>query len=104
MMEGNGFRDEFKKFQDNDIQIWGISADSVNKQKKFAYSLPRLEEDKSSSMSFAPAAIADIQPSNQTTATKLNVTPKTITAVWTDPFSNGALKAIKNNRASDTKT
>jgi len=32
-------------------------------------------------MSFAPAAIADIQPSNQTTATKLNVTPKTIAAV-----------------------
>ena len=34
-IEGQGFRDEFKKFEDKNIIILGISADPVNKQKKF---------------------------------------------------------------------
>ena len=34
-IEGKGFRDEFKKFEDNNIQIIGCSADSTKKQKKF---------------------------------------------------------------------
>ncbi len=34
-IEGKGFRDEFKKFQEKDIIILGVSADPVNKQKKF---------------------------------------------------------------------
>ena len=34
-MEGRGFRDEFKKFEENNIQIIGCSADSLAKQKKF---------------------------------------------------------------------
>ena len=35
IIEGNGFRDEFQKFLDKNMQILGCSADSVNKQKKF---------------------------------------------------------------------
>ena len=35
MMEGNGFRSEFKKFQAKNIQIIGCSADSPKKQKNF---------------------------------------------------------------------
>ena len=34
-IEGKGFRDEFKKFQEDNIVILGISADPINKQKKF---------------------------------------------------------------------
>ena len=35
-VEGEGFRDEFKKFQDNNIHIIGVSADSPKKNKKFS--------------------------------------------------------------------
>ncbi len=35
-VEGKGFRDEFKKFQENNYIIIGMSADSPAKQKKFA--------------------------------------------------------------------
>lgn len=35
IMEGKGFRDEFKSFVDKNIQIIGCSADSIKKQKKF---------------------------------------------------------------------
>ena len=35
MIEGNGFRLEFNKFQEKNIQIIGCSADSPKKQKKF---------------------------------------------------------------------
>ena len=35
IIEGNGFRDEFKKFETQNIVILGVSADPVNKQKKF---------------------------------------------------------------------
>ena len=34
-IEGKGFRDEFKKFEDKNITILGVSADPVSKQKKF---------------------------------------------------------------------
>ena len=34
-IQGKGFRDEFKKFEDQNVVILGISADPVNKQKKF---------------------------------------------------------------------
>ena len=34
-IEGQGFRDEFKQFEDQDVIILGVSADPVNKQKKF---------------------------------------------------------------------
>ena len=42
--QGNGFRDEFKKFQKKNIQIVGVSADSPLKQKKFVdkYNFPFL--------------------------------------------------------------
>ena len=33
--EGQGFRDEFKKFKDKNIAIIGMSADSTKKQKNF---------------------------------------------------------------------
>ena len=33
--QGCGFRDEFKKFEDKNIAILGVSADPVSKQKKF---------------------------------------------------------------------
>ena len=33
--EGQGFRDEFKKFESKNISILGCSADSPSKQKKF---------------------------------------------------------------------
>ena len=36
-IEGEGFRDEFKKFQDNNIQIIGVSADSPKKNKRFFF-------------------------------------------------------------------
>ena len=35
IIEGKGFRDEFKKFEDKNIAILGVSADPVSKQKKF---------------------------------------------------------------------
>ena len=35
IIEGNGFRSEFKKFQEKNIQIIGCSADPPKKQKKF---------------------------------------------------------------------
>ena len=34
-IEGKGFRDEFQKFEEKNIQIIGCSADSPKKQKKF---------------------------------------------------------------------
>ena len=34
-IEGKGFRDEFQKFQDKNIQILGVSADPVKRQLKF---------------------------------------------------------------------
>ena len=34
-VEGKGFRDEFQKFEDKNIQIIGVSADSPKKQKNF---------------------------------------------------------------------
>ena len=34
-MEGKGFRDEFEKFQELNVEILGISADPPTKQKKF---------------------------------------------------------------------
>ena len=35
MVEGQGFRDELNKFIDLDIKIFGVSADSVKRQKNF---------------------------------------------------------------------
>ena len=35
IIEGNGFRAEFQKFKEKNIQIIGCSADAPNKQKKF---------------------------------------------------------------------
>ena len=35
IIEGKGFRDEFKKFETKKITILGISADPIAKQKKF---------------------------------------------------------------------
>ena len=35
-VEGQGFRDEFKNFENNNIKIIGVSADKVKKQKSFA--------------------------------------------------------------------
>ena len=35
IIEGKGFRDEFDVFKNNNIEIIGCSADSINKQKKF---------------------------------------------------------------------
>ena len=35
-MEGQGFRDDFKKFQHKDIQIFGVSLDNENDNKAFA--------------------------------------------------------------------
>ena len=35
IIEGKGFRDEFQKFEEKNIQIIGCSADSPKKQKKF---------------------------------------------------------------------
>mgnify|MGYP002861315667 FL=1 len=35
ILEGIGFRDEFKKYQKKHITIIGVSADDVTKQKKF---------------------------------------------------------------------
>ncbi len=34
-IQGQGFRDEFKNFTDKNIEIIGISADPIKKQKKF---------------------------------------------------------------------
>ena len=34
-VQGEGFRDEFKKFKDNNTVIIGVSADSVKKNKNF---------------------------------------------------------------------
>ena len=43
-VEGKGFRDEFKKFNDKNIKIIGVSADPPDKQKKFVvkYNFPYL--------------------------------------------------------------
>jgi len=43
-IQGKGFRDEFKKFNDNNITIVGVSADSPIKQSKFVekYNFPYL--------------------------------------------------------------
>jgi len=35
-VEGKGFRDEFQKYEERNIQILGVSADPPAKQKKFA--------------------------------------------------------------------
>ena len=35
IIEGKGFRDEFEKFNSQNVVILGVSADPVNKQKKF---------------------------------------------------------------------
>ena len=35
IIEGQGFRDEFKHFENKNVVILGISADPVSKQKKF---------------------------------------------------------------------
>ena len=35
-MDGQGFRDDFKKFQQKDIQIFGVSLDNENDNKAFA--------------------------------------------------------------------
>ena len=35
-MEGQGFRDDFEKFQKKDIQIFGVSLDNENDNKAFA--------------------------------------------------------------------
>ena len=35
-MEGQGFRDDFKKFEEKDIQIFGVSLDNENDNKAFA--------------------------------------------------------------------
>ena len=35
IIEGKGFRDEFKQFEDKNIILLGVSADPVSKQKKF---------------------------------------------------------------------
>ena len=34
-VQGQGLRDEFQNFQDNDVEILGMSADSVKAQKSF---------------------------------------------------------------------
>ena len=34
-VQGQGLRDEFQKFQDNNVDIFGVSADSVKAQKSF---------------------------------------------------------------------
>ena len=34
-VQGEGFRDEFEKFNENEITIVGVSADSITKQSKF---------------------------------------------------------------------
>ena len=35
MIEGKGFRDEFQRFEEKNVQIIGCSADPPKKQKKF---------------------------------------------------------------------
>ena len=34
-VQGQGLRDEFQNFQDNNVEIFGVSADSVKAQKSF---------------------------------------------------------------------
>ena len=34
-IQGRGFRDEFQNFENNNVQILGVSADSTKRQKKF---------------------------------------------------------------------
>ena len=34
-IQGQGLRDEFQNFQDNNVEIFGVSADSVKAQKSF---------------------------------------------------------------------
>ena len=36
-IEGKGFRDEFQKYEENNIHVIGCSADPPKKQKKFCY-------------------------------------------------------------------
>ena len=35
-MEGQGFRDDFKKFEEKGVQIFGVSLDNENDNKAFA--------------------------------------------------------------------
>ena len=35
IVEGKGFRDEFQNFENKNIQVIGVSADSIKRQKKF---------------------------------------------------------------------
>ena len=48
-IEGQGFRDEFQKFQDKNVAIIGMSANSVQKQKnfceKFNFPFPLLADE-----------------------------------------------------------
>lgn len=48
-IEGQGFRDEFQTFQDKNVAIIGMSADSVQKQKnfceKFNFPFPLLADE-----------------------------------------------------------
>ena len=50
IIEGQGFRDEFHKFKENNIQIIGCSADPLKKQKKFCdkqgFQFPMLCDEK----------------------------------------------------------
>jgi len=49
-VEGKGFRDEFQKFEDKNVQIIGCSADLPKKQKKFCdkqgFQYPMLSDEK----------------------------------------------------------
>ena len=45
IIEGKGFRDEFQKFEDKNIQILGCSADPVKKQLKFRLNFNWIQMD-----------------------------------------------------------
>ena len=49
MIEGQGFRDEFQKFEEKNIQVLGCSADPVKKQQKFcdkqSFQFPLLSDE-----------------------------------------------------------
>ena len=51
-IEGKGFRDEFEKFKEKNVQIIGCSADPAHKQKKFCekqgFLYPLLSDEKHS--------------------------------------------------------
>ena len=51
-VEGKGFRDEFQKFENKNIQIIGVSADSPKKQKNFCEKLRWRENKKNMHKSF----------------------------------------------------